>query len=220
MCGAAKFRGTTVMNAKVCDRLSKAYGWCIKQNRNNLESARLQVLNMINHYFGDHTGCREYEIEDEDGKLVTWCGFHRVGPNYKFKALKNGQALDPVFKKKIKKVRGQPAPDPPYEEIQFKEEILKLFQPFIEMTRTRTWGTRTTMTLMRTTRVTKTRKRRKSSSGEDESWSVCCAGARRLRTTTTCSFAVTRHVSRRRTAAARRRTVWIPRAKCGREKPP
>ena len=29
-------------------------------------------------------------------------------------------------------MRGQPAPDPPYEEIQFKEEILKLFQPFIE----------------------------------------------------------------------------------------
>jgi len=29
-------------------------------------------------------------------------------------------------------VRGQPAPDPPYEEIQFKDEILKVFQPFIE----------------------------------------------------------------------------------------
>jgi len=129
---AFKFKGTQVLNAKVSDCLSKAYGWCIKQNRGNPERAKLQVLNMINHYFGDHTGCREYECEDEDGKLVTWCGFHRVGPNYKFKALKNGQALDPVFKKKIKKVRGQPAPDPPYEEIQFKEEILKLFQPFIE----------------------------------------------------------------------------------------
>ena len=87
---------------------------------------------MINHYFGDHMGCREYEIEDEDGNMVTWCGFHRVGPHYKFKMLKNGEALDPVFRKKIKKARGQPAPDPPYEEIQFKEEILKLFQPFIE----------------------------------------------------------------------------------------
>ena len=129
---AAKFCGTTVLNAKVCDCLSKNYGWCIKQNHNNPGRAKLQVLNMIDHYFGDHSGCRDYEIKDEDGNMVTWCGFHRVGPHYKFKQLKNGKALDPVFKKKIEKVRGQPAPDPPYEEIQFKEEILKLFQPFIE----------------------------------------------------------------------------------------
>jgi len=92
----AKFRGTTVLNAKVCDCLSKAYGWCIKQNHNNPARARMQVLNMINHYFGDHSGCRDYEIEDEDGKLVTWCGFHRVGSHYKFKTLKDGKALDPV----------------------------------------------------------------------------------------------------------------------------
>ena len=51
--------------------------------------------------FGDHRGCRDYEIEDEDGNVVTRCGFHRVGPDYKFTALKNGEALDPVFKKKI-----------------------------------------------------------------------------------------------------------------------
>jgi hypothetical protein len=128
----AKFRGTTVLNAKVCDCLSKAYGWCIKQNRGDPERARLQVLNMIDHYFGDHSGCCDYVIKDEHGNTVIWCGFHRVGPHYKFTTLKNGQALDPVFRKKIKKVRGQPAPDPPYEEIHFKEEILKLFEPFIE----------------------------------------------------------------------------------------
>ena len=44
----AKFCGTTVLNAKVCDCLSN-YGWCIKQKQ-QLRARELQVLNMIDHY--------------------------------------------------------------------------------------------------------------------------------------------------------------------------
>ena len=128
----AKFRGTTVLNAKVCHCFFKAYGWRIKQSLGNPEGARLQILNSIDHYFGNHSGCLDYQIEDEHGKMVTCYGFYSVGPHYEHKYLKNSKALDQVFTKKIRKVRGHSAPDPAYEEIQIKEEIFNLFQPFIE----------------------------------------------------------------------------------------
>ena len=65
-----KFRGTHMFTTKVVDCLCKAYRLCVKQNTGNPQRARAQILNLIDHYWGDHSRCQEFNVKDEHGKAT------------------------------------------------------------------------------------------------------------------------------------------------------
>ena len=56
---AEKFRGVHMFSTKVVDCLCQAYRLCVKQNTGDPQRAHAQILNAIEHYWGNHANCRE-----------------------------------------------------------------------------------------------------------------------------------------------------------------
>ena len=129
---ADKFRGTHMFSTKVVDCICQAYRLCVKQNKQDPQRARAQILNALEHYWGDHSNCREYDVKDENGESKIWCGFHREGEKYKFSALPKGEPLPLEYVKKGKKDKdtGEREPDLT---INIKAEVIAAMGRFLEI---------------------------------------------------------------------------------------
>ena len=129
---AETFRGTHMFSTKVVDCLCQAYRLAVKQNEGNPQRARAQFLNAIEHYWGNHAHCREYEEKDENGETNIWCGYHREGENYKHSALPKGEPLPLEYVKKGKKAKGTGEREPDVT-VNVKEGVIAALERFLEL---------------------------------------------------------------------------------------
>ena len=128
---ASQLKGTSHLSNPVVSCLRERYRWCVKANKGNPERARRQLLNMIEHYFGNHDHCRDFEDVNEAGEPVVWCGFHREGPEYKFRYLPRGKPLKRIHKRVTKK-KTESGIEEETEEIDVKAGILDVLNVFLD----------------------------------------------------------------------------------------
>ena len=85
---------------------------------------------MVEHYIGNHEHCRDFEEVNEAGERIIWCGFHREGPEYKYKSLPRGKPLQQIHKRVTKK-KSESGVEEETEEIDIKAGILDVLNVFL-----------------------------------------------------------------------------------------
>ena len=77
-----KFPGCSQLSAKVIGYLGKCFGYCVAQNKNNPQSLKSSIQNIVPHAFGKHQHC--------DDK---WCHCKQNPESYKHNELPFGSDL-------------------------------------------------------------------------------------------------------------------------------
>ena len=77
-----KFPGCSTLSVKVIGYLGKCFGYCIAQNKNNHQSLKTAIQNIVPHAFGKHQNCNDM-----------WCHYKQNPGNYKHNELPFGNDL-------------------------------------------------------------------------------------------------------------------------------
>ena len=77
-----KFPGCSTLSVKVIGYLGKCFGYCIAQNKNNPQSLKTAIQNIVPHAFGKHQNCNDM-----------WCHYKQNPENCKHNELPFGNDL-------------------------------------------------------------------------------------------------------------------------------
>ena len=127
---ASQLKGTSHLSTPAVNCICKRYRWCVTANKGYPERARRQILNMVEHYSGNHEHCRDFEEVNEAGEPIIWCGFHREGPEYKFRYLPRGKPLQ-QYHARVTKKKTESGVEEETEEIDVKAGILDVLNVFL-----------------------------------------------------------------------------------------
>ena len=77
-----KFPGCSQLSVKVIGYLGKCFSYCVAQNKNNPQSLKTAIQNIVPHAFGKHQNCSD-----------TWCQYKQNPGSYKHNDLPFGNDL-------------------------------------------------------------------------------------------------------------------------------